>query len=50
MFEFYLKDKKGPDVDVELLSKTCAGLSGADIFSIVNRATIEVIKNGTSCC
>lgn len=45
LFEFYLKDKKLlDDVDLETLSKTVSGFTGADISMICNEAGIIAIS------
>ena len=44
LFKFYLKDKKiADDVDLEVLSKTLVGFTGADIASICNEAALVAI-------
>jgi len=44
MFDYYLKDKRGLDVDLELLAKTTGGFSGADVSNMVNVAAIMAVK------
>lgn len=44
IFESNLKNKKGIDVDMELLAKSSAGFTGADIANMVNIATIQAVK------
>jgi len=42
----YLKGKQDPDINLEVLARHTAGLSGADLFNIANWAAIEAIKVG----
>ena len=44
ILDMYLKDKLAPDVDLDVLARHTAGLSGADLFNIANWAAIEAIK------
>jgi len=45
MLDHFLKDKKvDSDVDTEVLARTCAGFSGADLSNLVNWAAIESAK------
>lgn len=44
ILDLYLGKKKGPDVDLNILSKHTAGMSGADLHNITNWAAIEAVK------
>jgi len=44
MIDYFLKEKKSGDVDLELLAKTTGGFSGADVGNMVNIAAIMAVK------
>ncbi len=44
ILDHYIGNRKGPDVNLEILGRNTAGLSGADLFNIANWAAIEAVK------
>jgi ATP-dependent metalloprotease len=44
IIEHYLKERGAPNVDLDGLAKSTAGMSGADLFNLVNTAGVDAIK------
>eukprot|EP01111_Echinosteliopsis_oligospora_P016048 TRINITY_DN6548_c0_g1_i2.p1 TRINITY_DN6548_c0_g1~~TRINITY_DN6548_c0_g1_i2.p1 ORF type:complete len:659 (-),score=194.85 TRINITY_DN6548_c0_g1_i2:21-1997(-) len=46
IIDLYLTNRKAEDVDTDALARGTPGMSGADLFTLVNWAAIEASKNG----